>query len=145
MFGYSLPLGLKRKLLRPVSRGGNYIEISLPEHLPERIPPIPFFTNISSIHQVIHHLALLSEEKWVDGIILKLGQLQLGMGRLSEIYQALVESQASEHGARMTAMSAATKNAGEMMDNLTLQYHKARQAAITREIVEIVSGAEALR
>jgi len=91
MFGYRLPLGLKRKLLRPVSRGGNYIEISLPEHLPERIPPISFFTNISSIHQVIHHLALLSEEKWVDGIILKLGQLQLGMGPLSEIYQALVE------------------------------------------------------
>ncbi|MDD5224004.1 MAG: signal peptide peptidase SppA [bacterium] len=91
MFGYSLPLGLKRKVLRPVSRGGNYIEISLPEHLPERIPPISFFTNISSIHQVIHHLALLSEEKWIDGIILKLGQLQLGMGPLSEIYQALAD------------------------------------------------------
>ena len=63
----------------------------------------------------------------------------------TQVYQALVESNASEQGARMTAMSAATKNAGEMMDNLTLQYHKARQAAITREIVEIVSGAEALR
>ena len=61
----------------------------------------------------------------------------------TQVYQALVESQASEHGARMTAMSAATKNAGEMIDNLTLQYNKARQAAITTEIVEIVSGAEA--
>lgn len=62
----------------------------------------------------------------------------------TQVYQALVESQASEHGARMTAMSAATKNAGEMIDTLTLQYNKARQAAITTEIVEIVSGALAL-
>ena len=63
----------------------------------------------------------------------------------TQVYQALVESQASEHGARMTAMSAATKNAGEMIDTLTLQYNKARQAAITTEIVEIVGGAEALK
>jgi F-type H+-transporting ATPase subunit gamma len=45
----------------------------------------------------------------------------------------------------MTAMSAATKNAGEMIDNLTLSYNKARQAAITKELLEVVSGAEALR
>lgn len=63
----------------------------------------------------------------------------------TQVYQALVESQASEHGARMTAMSAATKNAGEMIDALTLQYNKARQSAITTEIMEIVSGAEALK
>ncbi len=61
----------------------------------------------------------------------------------TQVYQALVESQASEHGARMTSMSAATKNAGEMIDSLTLQYNKARQAAITTELVEIVSGAQA--
>lgn len=63
----------------------------------------------------------------------------------TQMYQAFVESQASEHGARMTAMSAATTNAGEVIDSLTLQYNKARQAAITTEIMEIVSGAEALR
>ncbi len=63
----------------------------------------------------------------------------------TQLYQALVESQASEHGARMTAMTAATKNAAEMIDTLTLQYNKARQAAITTEIMEIVSGAEALK
>jgi F-type H+-transporting ATPase subunit gamma len=63
----------------------------------------------------------------------------------TQMYQALVESQASEQGARMTAMSAATKNAGEMIDTLTLAYNKARQAAITKEITEIVSGAEAQR
>jgi len=61
------------------------------------------------------------------------------------IYQAVVEANASEQGARMTAMSAATKNAGEMIDDLTLVYNKARQAAITKEITEIVGGAEALR
>ncbi len=63
----------------------------------------------------------------------------------TQVYQALVEAQASEHGARMTAMSAATTNAGEMIDNLTLVYNKARQAAITKEITEIVSAAEAQR
>ncbi|MGC8863430.1 MAG: ATP synthase F1 subunit gamma [Armatimonadota bacterium] len=63
----------------------------------------------------------------------------------TQVYQALVEAQASEQGARMTAMSAATKNAGEMIDTLTLAYNKARQAAITKELTEIVSGAEALR
>ncbi|MCE5199515.1 ATP synthase F1 subunit gamma, partial [bacterium] len=63
----------------------------------------------------------------------------------TEVYQALVEAQASEQGARMSAMSGATKNAGEMINNLTLIYNKARQAAITKEITEIVSGAEALK
>jgi len=63
----------------------------------------------------------------------------------TQVYQSLVEAQASEHGARMTAMSAATKNAGEMIDTLTLAYNKARQAAITKEITEIVGGAEALK
>lgn len=57
----------------------------------------------------------------------------------------MAESLASEHGTRMIAMGAATKNAGEMIDNLTLVMNKARQAAITKELLEIVSGAEALR
>jgi F-type H+-transporting ATPase subunit gamma len=62
-----------------------------------------------------------------------------------EVYRALLESVASEHGARMTAMDNATKNAGEMIDSLTLQYNKARQAAITSELLEVVGGAEALK
>lgn len=61
----------------------------------------------------------------------------------TQVYQALVEAQASEQGARMTAMSAATQNAGEMIETLTLAYNKARQAAITKEITEIVTSAEA--
>jgi len=60
------------------------------------------------------------------------------------IWQALLESAAAEHAARMTAMDAATRNAGEVIDSLTLYMNKVRQAAITREIIEVVSGAEAL-
>jgi F-type H+-transporting ATPase subunit gamma len=62
----------------------------------------------------------------------------------TQLYRALLESVASEHGARMTAMDSASKNAGEMIDQLTLTMNRARQAAITREIIEVVSGAEAL-
>jgi F-type H+-transporting ATPase subunit gamma len=62
-----------------------------------------------------------------------------------QVYRALMESLAAEYGARMTAMENATKNASEMIDKLTLIYNKARQAAITKELIEIVSGAEALK
>jgi F-type H+-transporting ATPase subunit gamma len=62
-----------------------------------------------------------------------------------QIFQALLESTASEHGARMTSMSSATDNAGKMISSLTLQLNRARQAGITREISEIVGGAEALK
>jgi len=62
-----------------------------------------------------------------------------------QIWRALLESEASEHGARMTAMDSATKNASEMIGRLTLDYNRARQAAITKELMEIVSGAEALK
>jgi F-type H+-transporting ATPase subunit gamma len=61
-----------------------------------------------------------------------------------QIYRALLESEASEHAARMTAMEAATKNATEAIDRLTLYMNRVRQASITREIIEIVSGAAAL-
>ena len=62
-----------------------------------------------------------------------------------EIYRALLESVASEHGARMTAMDSATNNASDLIDRLTLQYNRARQAAITKELMEIIGGAEALK
>lgn len=62
-----------------------------------------------------------------------------------QVWRALLESEASEHGARMTAMDSATKNASEMIARLTLDYNRARQAAITKELMEIVSGAEALK
>jgi len=62
-----------------------------------------------------------------------------------QVYRALMESVAAEYGARMTAMDNATKNASEMIDLLTIQFNKARQERITKELLEIVSGAEALR
>ena len=62
-----------------------------------------------------------------------------------QVHRVLLESAAAEHGARMTAMENATRNAGEMIDSLTLQMNKIRQASITKEILEVVSGAEALR
>ena len=62
-----------------------------------------------------------------------------------QFYKAILDSNASEHGARMTAMHKATDNAGELLKELSLQFNKARQAAITNEILEIVSGAEALK
>ena len=61
----------------------------------------------------------------------------------TELYRALLESAASEHGARMTAMRNASKNAGELIDTLTLAMNRARQAEITQEILEVVAGADA--
>jgi F-type H+-transporting ATPase subunit gamma len=80
-------------------------------------------------------------EPSVDGILREL------LPRYVEvlIYRTLLETAASEHAARMTAMAAATSNAGELIRQLTLFYNKTRQAAITKEILEVVSGAEALK
>jgi F-type H+-transporting ATPase subunit gamma len=61
------------------------------------------------------------------------------------MWRVFLESNAAEHGARMTAMENATENARELIDSLTLTYNKARQATITKELLEVVSGAEGLR
>jgi F-type H+-transporting ATPase subunit gamma len=61
-----------------------------------------------------------------------------------QVFGALLENGASEQGARMTAMDSATRNAGDMIDKLTLTYNRTRQAQITTELIEIISGAEAL-
>ncbi len=68
----------------------------------------------------------------------------LPRGVATQIFTALLENAASEQGARMTAMDNATRNAGEMIDRLTIEYNRSRQAAITKELIEIISGAEAL-
>jgi F-type H+-transporting ATPase subunit gamma len=62
-----------------------------------------------------------------------------------QVFRSLLESSASEHGARMTAMDSASKNASEMIGSLTLKYNRLRQAAITKELMEIIGGAEALK
>ncbi len=75
-----------------------------------------------------------------EGILTEL----LPRGVATNIFTALLENGASEQGARMSAMDNATRNAGEMIDKLTIQYNRSRQAAITNELIEIISGAEAL-
>jgi F-type H+-transporting ATPase subunit gamma len=62
----------------------------------------------------------------------------------TQIFAALLENAASEQGARMSAMDNATRNAGEMIDKLTIEFNRSRQAVITSELIEIISGAEAL-
>ena len=62
----------------------------------------------------------------------------------TQIFRAMLENSASEQGARMSAMDNATRNAGEMVDKLTIEYNRSRQAAITKELIEIISGAESL-
>ena len=62
----------------------------------------------------------------------------------TQIFKAMLENSASEQGARMSAMDNATRNAGEMVDKLTIKYNRSRQAAITKELIEIISGAESL-
>ncbi len=68
----------------------------------------------------------------------------LPRGVATQIFSALLENGASEQGARMSAMDNATRNAGEMIDDLTIEYNRTRQAVITNELIEIISGAEAL-
>jgi F-type H+-transporting ATPase subunit gamma len=68
----------------------------------------------------------------------------LPRGVATQIFTALLENGASEQGARMSAMDSATRNAGEMIDKLTIRYNRSRQAVITNELIEIISGAEAL-
>ena len=63
----------------------------------------------------------------------------------TKLYRALLESAASNYGAQMSAMESATKNAGEMIRKLTQEFNRVRQAGITKELLEIVSGAEALK
>jgi len=62
----------------------------------------------------------------------------------TQIFKAMLENSASEQGSRMTAMDSATRNAGELVDKLTINYNRSRQAAITKELIEIISGAESL-
>ena len=68
----------------------------------------------------------------------------LPRGVATQVFSALLENAASEQGARMTAMDNATRNAGDMIDKLTIQFNRSRQAVITNELIEIISGAEAL-
>jgi F-type H+-transporting ATPase subunit gamma len=104
----------------------------------ERLLPIPRLTpeNGGVEGPLVDYIYEPSAEEILTTIVPRHVEIQ--------VYRALLESAAAEHAARMTAMDAATRNAQEMVDKLTLYMNKVRQAAITREIIEVVSGAQAL-
>lgn len=88
-------------------------------------------------NRMLEHIYEPSEEELLDVL--------LPMSLKVYFYRAILESTASEHGARMTAMESASKNAGEMINKLSIRYNRARQASITTELMEVVGGAEALK
>ena len=92
---------------------------------------------VSSDFQKVDYLYEPSRKEVLDALLPKHVRIQ--------VYRILLEAVSSEHGARMTSMDSATSNAGEMISKLTLQANRVRQAAITTELMEIVSGAEALK
>lgn len=110
------------------------VQILTTEQLLPLLPPQPEET--ASRTAEVDYIIEPSKEKIVEELIPKAIKTQL--------YKAVLDSHASEHGARMTAMDKATDNAGELLKSLKLSYNQARQAAITTELTEIVSGAAAL-
>tara|TARA_B100000029_G_scaffold92667_1_gene82620 strand:- start:1362 stop:2237 length:876 start_codon:yes stop_codon:yes gene_type:complete len=107
-------------------------------------------TQIPQAQQIIP-LETINDEEKEDGVSYEfepdedeiLGNL-LPKNISTQIFKAMLENSASEQGSRMTAMDNATRNAGELVDKLTIQYNRSRQAAITKELIEIISGAESL-
>lgn len=102
----------------------------------EQLLPVQATINTSTTKANVDYILEPSQEEIVNGLIPTSIKIQL--------YKALLDSHASEHGARMTAMDKATENAGDLLRALRLAYNQARQASITNEILEIVSGANAL-
>jgi F-type H+-transporting ATPase subunit gamma len=107
--------------------------VTVEQFLPVEVPAADAAVSQSNIDYIF----LPSKEEIVMELIPKSLKIQF--------YKSILDSYASEHGARMTAMHQATDNAGDLIKELNLAYNKARQASITKEILEIVSGAEALK
>lgn len=103
----------------------------------EQFLPILPPTKTSTSKVEVDYIYQPSQEEIINGLIPKSLKIQL--------FKAVLDSSASENGARMTAMDKATENAGELLKELKLTYNRSRQAAITKEILEIVGGAEALK
>ncbi len=104
--------------------------------LADVLPISPEFAAEDGTADAVDYLCAPNQEALLENMLPRWVAVQL--------FRAVLESAAAEHGARMTAMDAATKNAQELAESLTLQYNRARQAAITRELMDIVGGAEAL-
>lgn len=102
----------------------------------EQLLPVPKSDNVKANTTQVDYILEPTQEEIVEQLIPKSIKTQ--------VYKAVLDSHASEHGARMTAMDKATENAGDLLKALKLSYNQARQAAITTELTEIVSGAAAL-
>lgn len=107
-------------------------------------------TQIFTIEQLLPVLPAATKEKQDTDYIFQPNQAEILSGLIPkslkvQVYKAVLDSNASENGARMTAMDKASENAGELLKDLRLTYNRTRQAAITKEILEIVAGAEALK
>jgi F-type H+-transporting ATPase subunit gamma len=102
----------------------------------EQLLPVPKAAPVAETSTQVDYILEPSQEEIVEQLIPKSIKTQ--------VYKAILDSHASEHGARMTAMDKATENAGDLLKQLKLSYNQARQAAITTELTEIVSGAAAL-
>ncbi len=110
--------------------------VSAMTQTPKDVRLLPFSTDTETDQESLPYEIEPSPERLLAVLVPKAVEV--------EIYQALLENQTGEHAARMAAMESATRNTEELVETLTLQFNRARQAAITRELVEIVSGAEAL-
>lgn len=115
----------------------HFINAANQEVMTEQFLPIEKVEIEESSSSNADYIFVPSKERIIEDIVPKSLKVQL--------YKAVLDSHAGEHGARMTAMHKATDNAGDMLFDLKLTYNKARQAAITNEILEIVGGAEALK
>lgn len=144
---YDLAAGISGELLESYV-GGEYSEIRLIYNefksaisqsvIDERLLPLDIEGKVETAEGFSNDFTFEPPaQEIIDQLLMKHFSVQ--------VYRCLQESIASEHGARMNAMENATKNAGEMIKNLTLTYNKIRQAAITTELIEITSGAEALQ
>lgn len=102
----------------------------------QQLIPLPFDANAGAGNDSVQYEYEPDEES----ILADLLPRNIGV----QIFKAMLENAASEQGARMSAMDSATRNAGDMIAKLTLQYNRSRQAAITKELIEIISGAEAI-
>ncbi|WP_145103770.1 F0F1 ATP synthase subunit gamma [Cereibacter sediminicola] len=140
--GYSVAQGIARDVLDRFDKGEFDVATIFFARFQSVISQIP------TAQQVIPAVfegdgevsSLYDYEPSEEGILADL----LPRGVATQIFTALLENAASEQGARMSAMDNATRNAGDMINRLTIQYNRSRQAAITKELIEIISGAEAL-
>ncbi len=140
--GYDVARGVARDVLGRFDAGEFDVATIFYNRFQSVISQVPTAQQVipAPVDEDAEATTLYEYEPSEEGILADL----LPRGVATQIFTALLENAASEQGARMTAMDNATRNAGEMIDRLTIQYNRSRQAAITKELIEIISGAEAL-